>query len=98
MTCVLAYLQTRVSVWGEGGGGKRTVHDISRLVRSPVCIVGRPAMAFVAIALIVTPSILCLVDILVARSVVCRGDYSDGNQVARFDCKRPALLNTRPTL
>ena len=74
----------------------QTVHDISRFVRSPICIVRRPAVAFVAIALIVTPSVVCLVDILVTRSVVCRGDYSDGMLDARFDRKRPALLNIRP--
>ena len=44
-------------------------------------------MAFVAVALIVTPPVGCLVDILVARSVVSRGDYSDGVLVARFDRK-----------
>ena len=65
----------------------QTVHDIPGFVRSPVCSVRGPAMTFVAVALIVTPSVGCLVDILVARGVVCRGDYSDGMLVARFDRK-----------
>ena len=73
-----AYLFTRKS---------QTVDDISCCVFGPVSIVRGPAMTFVAIALVVTPPVGCLVDILVSRSVVCRSDYSDGMLVARFDRK-----------
>ena len=73
-----AYVLTRRS---------QTVDDISCCVFGPVSFVRGPAMTFVAVALIVTPPVGCLVDILVARSVVSRGDYSDGMLVARFDRK-----------